>query len=166
MMLEIQSSHTVPGVISSDEYYTPKEFIDSLGVFDLDPCAPVGHRWRTAVTMFTSEDDGLSREWTGRVWLNPPYSRELFEAFMRKMSLHGNGIALVLPKFGTRVFRDYVFPYADGIFVLKDRIRFYDKDYIRQRKPIATSVLIAYGIENVMSILDSGLEGTMLLIKH
>ena len=25
---------------ASDEWYTPKELIDSLGEFDLDPCAP------------------------------------------------------------------------------------------------------------------------------
>lgn len=26
---------------SSDEWYTPKYIIDSLGDFDLDPCAPI-----------------------------------------------------------------------------------------------------------------------------
>lgn len=26
---------------STDEWYTPKEIIDALGEFDLDPCAPV-----------------------------------------------------------------------------------------------------------------------------
>ena len=25
---------------STDEWYTPKEIIDALGEFDLDPCAP------------------------------------------------------------------------------------------------------------------------------
>lgn len=26
---------------STDEWYTPKEIIDALGEFDLDPCAPM-----------------------------------------------------------------------------------------------------------------------------
>ena len=26
---------------TTDEWYTPKEIIDALGKFDLDPCAPV-----------------------------------------------------------------------------------------------------------------------------
>lgn len=25
---------------STDEWYTPKEIIDALGIFDTDPCAP------------------------------------------------------------------------------------------------------------------------------
>ena len=28
-------------VHSSDEWYTPKEILEALGKFDLDPCAPV-----------------------------------------------------------------------------------------------------------------------------
>jgi len=34
--------------ISSDEWYTPKTLIDSLGIFDLDPCAPMNPLWKTA----------------------------------------------------------------------------------------------------------------------
>lgn len=33
---------------STDEWYTPKEIIDALGEFDLDPCAPMRPLWRTA----------------------------------------------------------------------------------------------------------------------
>lgn len=33
---------------ASDEWYTPKELVDSLGKFDLDPCAPVKRLWDTA----------------------------------------------------------------------------------------------------------------------
>lgn len=35
---------------STDEWYTPKEIIDALGEFDLDPCAPMRPLWRTART--------------------------------------------------------------------------------------------------------------------
>ena len=31
---------------STDEWYTPKEIIDALGKFDLDPCAPVNPLWK------------------------------------------------------------------------------------------------------------------------
>lgn len=36
-------------VNTTDEWYTPKEIIDALGKFDLDPCAPVKPLWQTAL---------------------------------------------------------------------------------------------------------------------
>jgi phage N-6-adenine-methyltransferase len=62
---------------SSDEWSTPLELFLELerqfGRFDLDACcriesAKVGR-------FYTYEDDGLAKEWHGRVWLNPPYSK-------------------------------------------------------------------------------------------
>ena len=67
---------------STDEWYTPKEIIDALGEFDLDPCAPVAPPYKTANVMYNKNDDGLKQEWKGRVWLNPPYSRPLIECLL------------------------------------------------------------------------------------
>lgn len=50
---------------ASDEWYTPKELVDALGVFDLDPCAPVHPLWKTATRMLNKEDDGLKHDWGG-----------------------------------------------------------------------------------------------------
>lgn len=30
---------------ASDEWYTPREIIEALGEFDLDPCAPMHPLW-------------------------------------------------------------------------------------------------------------------------
>lgn len=164
-MKEIQTTHNTENV-ACDEYYTPIEFVNALGHFDTDPCVPLNMKNKTAYLMYNKNDDGLSKEWFGKVWLNPPYSAELIKSFMAKMALHGNGIALVLPKFGTRLFRESVYPYADGIYVLRHRIKFFNEDWVQQKSPIASSVLIAYGKENVDAILNSGIEGTMLYLKH
>ena len=163
-MKEIQTTHNKEGIISSDEYYTPIEFVRALGTFNLDPCVPIDMRNKTADVMYNKNDDGLSKEWVGRVWLNPPYSAGLIAPFMKKMALHGNGIALVLPKFGTKLFREWVYPYAAGIYVLRHRIKFFNEEWVQQKSPIASSVLIAYGEENIAPILDSGIEGTMLYL--
>lgn len=72
---------------TTDEWYTPKEIIDALGKFDLDPCAPVKPLWQTAETMYNKNHDGLTKDWVGRVWLNPPYSRPLIEQFVRKLAM-------------------------------------------------------------------------------
>lgn len=73
---------------SSDsvEWYTPPALLDALTArfvgpgerWDLDPAAdPRAPAWSRARAHFTRDDDGLAREWAGRVWLNPPYGTEL-----------------------------------------------------------------------------------------
>jgi hypothetical protein len=61
----------------TNEHYTPEEVVEParalLGGFDLDPasCAEANASIG-ASTIFTIDDDGLSRKWFGRVFLNPP----------------------------------------------------------------------------------------------
>lgn len=64
---------------ATNEWYTPATYIDLgrsvLGRIDLDPASdalPQG--WIQAATYFNAEADGLSREWYGRVWLNPSFN--------------------------------------------------------------------------------------------
>lgn len=47
---------------STDEWYTPKEIIDALGEFDLDPCAPMRPLWRTARVMYNKEQKSMCSE--------------------------------------------------------------------------------------------------------
>lgn len=71
--------HYDPGATS--EWYTPARYIEAaraaMGGIDLDPasCAEA-NRVVQAAAYFDRSADGLSREWWGRVWLNPPYSGE------------------------------------------------------------------------------------------
>jgi ParB family chromosome partitioning protein len=64
----------------SVEYYTPPEILNAaravLGDIDLDPAScedaqqnVMAHRY------YTQHDDGLTKTWRGRVWLNPPYGK-------------------------------------------------------------------------------------------
>lgn len=62
------------------EYYTPPEFLEAarevLGAIDLDPASCAEAQQNVMAGMYyTKDDDGLSRDWYGRVWLNPPYSK-------------------------------------------------------------------------------------------
>ena len=47
---------------STDEWYTPKEIVNALGVFDTDPCAPIAPLWDTAKVMYNKNDDGLTKK--------------------------------------------------------------------------------------------------------
>ena len=151
---------------STDEWYTPIELINSLGVFDLDPCAPIKPLWQTAKTMYNKEDDGLSKEWFGRVWLNPPYSRPLIEEFVQKMADHGNGIALLFNRCDSKMFQDVIFQKATAMKFLRNRIRFYRQDGTRGDSPGCGSILIAFGEYNAKILANSDIEGKFVVLNN
>jgi len=150
---------------STDEWYTPIELIKALGEFDLDPCAPIKPLWQTARTMYNKENDGLSKEWFGRVWLNPPYSRPLIELFVQKMANHGNGIALLFNRCDSKMFQDVIFTKATAMKFLRKRIRFYREDGTRGDSPGCGSVLIAFGNKNAEILEQCDIEGKFVVLN-
>lgn len=52
---------------ATDEWFTPKELVEALGEFDLDPCEPVRLLWRLAKRGFNRYDDGLAQSWGGKM---------------------------------------------------------------------------------------------------
>ncbi len=150
---------------STDEWYTPKEIIDSLGKFDIDPCSPINPLWQTASVMYNKNDDGLSKEWNGRVWLNPPYSRPLIEQFVRKMAEHNNGIALLFNRCDSKMFQDVIFEKASSMLFMRKRIRFYHPDGTRGNSPGCGSILIAFGLENSEILKNSDIQGKFVWLN-
>lgn len=151
---------------STDEWYTPKEIIDALGEFDLDPCAPMRPLWRTARVMYNKEQDGLKQKWEGRVWLNPPYSRPTIEHFVTRMVEHNNGIALLFNRLDNKMFQDVVFPKAKGILFMKGRIKFHREDGTIGESPGCGSILVAFGEENAETLRSSNIEGRYIQVNQ
>jgi ParB family chromosome partitioning protein len=63
----------------SDGWYTPTWLIEKarevLGGIDLDPATcEAAQSVVQAARWYTKPDNGLVQPWSGRVWLNPPYS--------------------------------------------------------------------------------------------
>jgi phage N-6-adenine-methyltransferase len=79
----------------SDERYTPKWVFDRLGIqFEIDVCAPVnGPKNTPCKTWYSIETNGLTSDWHGLIYMNPPYSAP--KLWMQKFLNHANGIALV-----------------------------------------------------------------------
>lgn len=153
---------------STDEWYTPKYILDALGgggKFDLDPCAPICRLWDTAQHHYTKEDDGLTKQWFGRVWLNPPYSRPLIEKFVAKLAEHGNGIALLFNRCDSQMFHEYIFSKASAMLFLRGRIKFYRADRTQGMQPGCGSILIAYGETNAKILRDCGLDGKYIKLN-
>lgn len=72
------------------EWYTPSVFVESarvvMGAIDLDPSSNlVANEVVKADSIFTKEDDGLEQDWSGRVWMNPPYAAGLVGRFIEKL---------------------------------------------------------------------------------
>ena len=96
---------------STDDWATPQDFFDTLNRefdFDLDVCASAENA--KCARFFTKEDDGLSKEWRGRCWMNPPYGREIGQ-WVRKAfetSLRGGLVVCLLPsRTDTQWWHDY-----------------------------------------------------------
>lgn len=147
------------GLQTKDEWLTPPAILKSLGEFDLDPCSPINRPWPTAKQHYTILDNGLLKEWFGRVWCNPPYGRVMIY-WLNKMALHNNGIALTFARTETKQFQQFVFPIADSILFIKGRLSFYNVDATKGKSnATGPSVLIAYGETNSDSLSESGIRG-------
>ena len=141
----------------NDEWLTPPEIMAPLGVFDLDPCAPIVRPWDTAAKHYTVTDDGLAQTWTGRVWCNPPFGREAVK-WLRRMAEHGNGIALIPARTETAMFYETVWGQADAVLFLKGRPHFHRVDGSRAAFNSGAPIcLVAYGRSNARALLRSRL---------
>lgn len=82
-----------PGLTSSntDEWPTPDYLFDELNKefnFNLDVCA-TDHNHKCD-QYFTKEIDGLSQDWKGVCWMNPPYGRTINQ-WLKKAVISARG---------------------------------------------------------------------------
>jgi hypothetical protein len=121
-----------------NEWYTPEEYIIAaklvMGWIDLDPASSqqaniiVG-----ANKIFTVDDDGLNQNWSGKVWLNPPYEGRLISLFCDKLIYHFSlsevteALILVNNATETEWFYKLIMTSSAVIFP-KRRVRFYAPD--------------------------------------
>lgn len=105
-----------------DVWSTPPEFfaaVDRVCNFGLDAAANEDNA--LCARYWTEEDDGLSQEWKGRVWCNPPYSQVRY--WTRKAADEfecGNAdlvVMLVPVRTSTRWWRNAVASGARVVFV-------------------------------------------------
>ena len=113
----------------SDEWPTPPSLfvsLDSEFHFTLDPCST--HDNAKCRLHFTREEDGLKQHWgTHRVFMNPPYGREI-GAWMQKAVVsarHGATVVCLVPaRTDTEWWHDFAL--RGEIRFLKGRLKFGD----------------------------------------
>jgi site-specific DNA-methyltransferase (adenine-specific) len=127
----------------SDDWATPKDFYDKLNSefgFDFDPCP------------LKSTFDGLSIDWGLIKFINPQYSRNLKEAFVKKaieQSNLGKTCVMLLPvSTSTKLFHDHILPNAKEIRFIKGRIKFLGVntkgEYVTNKAPMHDSMIVVF----------------------
>lgn len=92
-LLKLAGAAHVSQNSGDNEWYTPAPYIEAarkaMGGIDLDPASnDAAQEQVQAGEYFTIADDGLSQEWSGRVWMNPPYAKDVCGKFTAKLIEH------------------------------------------------------------------------------
>ena len=117
----------------NSEWYTPSDYIELarevMGSIDLDPASTdIAQETVKAGTYYTQQTDGLTHEWSGNVWLNPPYASELItrftEKFLSEFERITSAIVLVNNATETEWFSKLA-GIADAVCFPRGRVKFY-----------------------------------------
>ncbi len=129
----------------SDEWYTPRYIFDALGAeFDLDVAAPPEGPRHVPAEKWLSVD-GLNAEWSGFVWMNPPFGNQKNKiAWLTKFFSHGDGIALLPDRSSASWFQKFA-PMADAILWIGPKVKFERPDGVVGGSPGTGTVLFAAG---------------------
>ena len=145
------------------EWYTPSEFIEAarkvMGKIDLDPASSeVAQETVKAETFFTASDDGLTKSWSGCVWLNPPYANGVVSKFTEKLAESNVEQAVLLVNNATETswFQD-VAQHAAAIALPRGRIKFNDATGTPQNAPLQGQAFLYIGhrVEEFKSVFSS-----------
>lgn len=141
----------------NDEWYTPKEYIDLarivLGEIDLDPASNIdANAVINAKEFYDINHNGLTKKWSGRVWMNPPYLSGVIEKFIDKfVSSFQSGeivkaIVLVNNATETKWFNNLA-SIASAICFPMGRIKYWHPQKPNMLAPLQGQALLYFGRE-------------------
>lgn len=118
-----------PGLFStaSDSWATPQALFDNLDRefgFTLDPCASPNNA--KTERYFTRNDNGLSRSWSGVVFMNPPYGRQIGDwvhKAYRESQVGCTVVCLIAARTDTSYWHDVVM-HASEVRFIRGRLKF------------------------------------------
>ena len=159
---EVKKPH-VANNSGENEWYTPPKYTEAakrvMGGIDLDPASnSVANEFVKADAFYTKEDDGLTKPWYGRVWLNPPYAQPLIaqfaEAVVGKFSSAEFEQAVVLVNNATDTkWLQSMMKACSAACFLEGRIRYLDKTGEPKNSPIQGQVALYFG-EDIQRFTD------------
>lgn len=112
---------------NTDQWETPQELFDHLHKlfrFDLDVCALKENS--KCRKFFSPKDDGLSKDWIGSCWMNPPYGRNIgnwIEKAHKESMKKGTTVVCLLPaRVDTKWFHNFCV--KGEVRLIKGRLKF------------------------------------------
>ena len=153
-----------------NEWYTPPKYIESakkvMGEIDLDPASSEdANRHIGADEYYTQDNDGLNKQWKGKTWMNPPYSKELIPRFISKLTYHvKNGdiiesIVLVNNATDTTWFKELASVVSVVVFT-EGRIKFLDDSMKPVNTPLQGQAICYIGDNKEKFIAEFAKYGT------
>ena len=152
---ELRKPH-VANNSGQNEWYTPAPIIEAarlaMGSIDLDPAScEVANRVVKAGRYYTAEDDGLSKQWFGNVFLNPPYSSELLRQFAAAVcAKHEAGdqfvrACVIVNNATETVASQSMLDACDAVCFLKGRVKFLDQSGKLRLQPLQGQMVLYFG---------------------
>jgi phage N-6-adenine-methyltransferase len=166
----IWGNHNVRGTqgTGENEWYTPEKYIllarKVLGKIDLDPASSEKANKIVRANEFYSEtDNGLTKQWNGKVWLNPPYAQPLIEKFVEKMVEERSSGRVTEAIMLTHNYTDTSWFHkaceiADAICFTRGRIKFVDADRNECGTPTQGQAFFYFGGDNIESFKKTFIE--------
>jgi len=112
---------------NTNEWATPRDLFDELdSEFNFDVDVASTDENALCEKHYTKEQDGLKQPWSGNVWCNPPYGREIVN-WMRKASETDRGgvvVCLVPARTDTKWWHEYVVGHASEVRFIRGRLKF------------------------------------------
>ena len=154
-LLKLAGAGHVSQCTGENEWYTPAKYIEAtrevMQGIDLDPASSdVAQKTVKATKYYTIADDGLSQEWAGRVWMNPPYSKELIGQFTAKLiaEIKAGRVsqAVVLVNNATETaWCQQLLSFSSATCFVASRIRFENADGEPANSPLQGQVFVYFG---------------------
>lgn len=127
----------------TDMWETPQDFYDLLNNefnFELDVCAIKENA--KCDRYFSPEDDGLTQEWSGTCWMNPPYGRKITGQWIRKayeeaQKPNTTVVCLIPSRTDTKYWHEFCM--KGEIRFVKGRLKFGDA---KESAPFPSAVVI------------------------
>ena len=157
-----------------NEWYTPAAYTAAaravMGAIDLDPASSeVANQLVQAAQYYTVADDGLSKDWRGRVWMNPPYAQPLIAQFCEKLVAEvraGNvtqACVLVNNATETTWFQSLL-DVAAAVCFIKGRVKFLDPQMNLNGAPLQGQALLYIGPDVAAFRTAAGNFGKVLYV--